>query len=82
MAYQDNCVQNSGGAVSRRTLVAAVAAGAGLEGACGTARLERGRWRDEEWASKPQTPTGAAGTGPAAALLRRRRLRGDFGGAQ
>ena len=29
MAYQDNCVQNSGGAVSRRTLVAAMAAGAG-----------------------------------------------------
>ena len=29
MAYQDNCVQNSGGAVSRRTLVAAVAASAG-----------------------------------------------------
>jgi len=29
MTYQDNCVQNSGGAVSRRTLVAAVAAGAG-----------------------------------------------------
>src|ERR1700727_4072150 len=29
MTYQDNCVQNSGGGVSRRTLVAAVAAGAG-----------------------------------------------------
>ena len=29
MAYQDNCVQNSGGGVSRRTLVAAMAAGAG-----------------------------------------------------
>jgi len=29
MAYQDDCVQNSGGAVSRRTLVAAMAAGAG-----------------------------------------------------
>ena len=29
MAYQDNCVQNSGGAVSRRTLVAGIAAGAG-----------------------------------------------------
>src|SRR5271167_266401 len=30
MAYQDNCVQNSGGRVSRRTLVAGVAAGAGV----------------------------------------------------
>ncbi len=30
MAYQDNCVQNSGGAVSRRTLVAGIAAGAGV----------------------------------------------------
>jgi gluconolactonase len=29
MAYQDNCVQNSGGGVSRRTLVAGLAAGAG-----------------------------------------------------
>jgi gluconolactonase len=29
MAYQDNCVQNSGGGISRRTLVGAVAAGAG-----------------------------------------------------
>ena len=29
MAYQDNCVQNSGGGVSRRTLVAGMAAGAG-----------------------------------------------------
>ena len=29
MAYQDNCAQNSDGAVSRRTLVAAMAAGAG-----------------------------------------------------
>ena len=29
MAYQDNCVQNSGG-ISRRTLVAGVAAGAGV----------------------------------------------------
>ena len=29
MAYQDNCVQISGGAVSRRTLVAGIAAGAG-----------------------------------------------------
>jgi gluconolactonase len=30
MAYQDNCVQNSGGGVSRRTLVAGIAAGAGV----------------------------------------------------
>jgi gluconolactonase len=29
MAHQDNCVQNSGGGVSRRTLVAGLAAGAG-----------------------------------------------------
>ena len=29
MAYRDDCVQNSGGAVSRRTLVGAIAAGAG-----------------------------------------------------
>ena len=29
MAYQDNCVQNSGAGVSRRTLVAGLAAGAG-----------------------------------------------------
>jgi gluconolactonase len=29
MTYQDNCVQNSSGAVSRRTLVAGLAAGAG-----------------------------------------------------
>src|ERR1700727_612672 len=29
MTYQDNCVQNSGGGISRRTLVGAVAAGAG-----------------------------------------------------
>ena len=29
MAYQDNCVQNSGGGVSRRTLVGGMAAGAG-----------------------------------------------------
>ena len=28
MVYQDDCVQNSGGAVSPRTLVAGIAAGA------------------------------------------------------
>ena len=30
MAYHDDCTRNSGGTVSRRTLVAAVATGAGV----------------------------------------------------
>ena len=30
MAHEDNCVQNSAGAVSRRTLVGAIAAGASV----------------------------------------------------
>ena len=40
MAYQDKCVQNSGGAVSRRTLVGAIAAGAGAT-ALGSRRVPR-----------------------------------------